>query len=227
MKSSARRSRRSAICATNDRDPHPQLSVCADDKHLVYSTWRKGGFELWASEADRSNAVKLSPEVVLGFVAGACTPDAKSVIYAADNAVWRVSITGGTPERQDMPLSEFSYSPDGKLMFYQSQIEGGAVHAKFLVTPANDPKTILYALDTPYGMQSPRFTTDSKAIAFLLTRDHATNIWIQGLQESAPKQLTKFSSGEMFAFDWSRDGKHLAFSRGQQATDVILMNNFR
>jgi Tol biopolymer transport system component len=170
----------------------------------------------------------LIPQAVLGFAAGACTPDSKSVIYAADNAIWRVSINGGTPEKQDMPLSEMAYSPDGKLMFYQSQkIEGGAMHAKFLVTPANDPKTILYALDTPYGMHFPRFTPDSKAIAFLLTRDRATNIWTQGLKESAPKPLTKFSSGEMFAFDWSRDGKHLAFSRGQQKTDVILMSNFR
>jgi len=96
-----------------------------------------------------------------------------------------------------------------------------------LVTPANDPKTILYSLDTPYGMRSPRFTPDGKAIAFLLTRDDATNIWIQSLKKSAPKQLTKFSRGEMFAFDWSRDGKQLAFSRGQEKTDVILMSNFR
>ena len=185
-------------------------------------------FELWASEADGSNALKLIPQAVLGFGAGACTPDSKSVIYVADNAIWRVSITGGTPERQDMPLSEFGYSPDGKLMFYESQkIEGGAMHAKLLITPANDPKTILHALDTPYGMQFPRFTPDSKAIAFLLTRDRATNVWIHDLKESAPKQLTKFSSGGMFGFDWSRDGKHLAFSRGQQKTDVILMSNFR
>jgi len=212
----------------NDRDAHLQLSVCADDKHLVYSTWRNGMFELWTSEADGSNALKLTPQAVLGFDAGTCTPDSKSVIYAADNAIWRVPITGGTPERQDVPLSEFGYSPDGKLRFYESQkIEGGAMHAKLLVTPADDPKTTLFAWDAPYGMQFPRFTPDSKAIAFLLTRDRASNIWIQGLKESAPKQLTKFSSGGMFAFDWSSDGKHLAFSRGQQKTDVILMSNFR
>ena len=76
-------------------------------------------------------------------------------------------------------------------------------------------------------MQFPRFTPDGKAIAFLLTRDRATNIWEQGLKEKSPKQLTKFSSGEMFAFDWSSDGKHLAFSRGQRKTDVILIRNFR
>jgi hypothetical protein len=31
----------------------------------------------------------------------------------------------------------------------------------------------------------------------------------------------------MFAFDWSRDGKQLAFSLGQLKTAVILMGNFR
>jgi len=219
---------RNIVPLVNDRDPHLQLSVCADDKHLVYSTWRNGMFELWASEADGSNAVKLISQAVLGFAGGACTPDSKSVVYAADNALWCVALTGGTPHRQDMPLSEFAYSPDGKLMFYQSQkIEGGEMHAKFFVTPSNDPKTVLYALGTPYGMRFPRFTPDSKAIAFLLTRDRATNIWIQGLKESAPKPLTKFSSGEMFAFDWSRDGKQLAFSRGQHKTDVVMISNFR
>jgi Tol biopolymer transport system component/tRNA A-37 threonylcarbamoyl transferase component Bud32 len=212
----------------NDRDPHLQLSVCPDGKHLVYSTWRNGAFELWASEADGSNAEKLLPQTVLGFGAGACTPDSKSVIYAADNAIWRVSLAGGTPEKQELPLTEFGYSPDGKLLFYFWQkIEGSVMHAKFLVTPADDPKTILYTLDVPYGMQYPRFTPDGKGIAFLLTRDRATNVWEQGLKDKAPRQLTKFSSGQMFAFDWSRDGKQLAFSRGQRKTDVILMSNFR
>ena len=31
----------------------------------------------------------------------------------------------------------------------------------------------------------------------------------------------------MFVFAWSRDGKQLAFSRGQVKKDVILMSNFR
>jgi len=30
----------------------------------------------------------------------------------------------------------------------------------------------------------------------------------------------------MFAFVWSRDGKQLAFSRGQQTTDVVMMSHF-
>jgi TolB protein len=84
----------------------------------------------------------------------------------------------------------------------------------------------LYSFDVPYGMQSPKFTSDGKAIAFLLTRDRATNIWEQPLAGGPLVQLTKFPSGQMFAFAWSADGKQLAFSRGQNKTDVVMMSNF-
>jgi hypothetical protein len=113
-------------------------------------------------------------------------------------------------------------------MFYNSQeIAGGAIHPMLVVTPAYDPKTILHKLDAPYGLQFPTFTPDGKAIAFLLTRNRATNIWKEQLSGTAPSALTKFPTGDMFGFSWSRDGKKLAFSRGQQKTDVILMSNFR
>ncbi len=155
-------------------------------------------------------------------------PDSKSVVFAAENAVWRVPITGGASMKTDVPFNQFGFSPDGKLMFLTLQkIESGAMHAKLLVTPASDSKTILHTFDTPYGMQSPQFTPDGKAIAFLLTRNHATNIWEQRLSERAPSQLTTFGSGEMFAFNWSGDGKQLAYSRGQRKTNVILMRSFR
>ena len=213
---------------TNDRDPHFYLTACADGRRLVYSTWRNGRFELWASDVDGSNAVRLVPQAVLGFGVGACAPDPKSVVYAADNAIWRVSVAGGTPEKLDLPFTQIGYSPDGRLMFHLSQrVEAGTMQAKLVVSSAADSKKILYTFDAPYGMQAAQFTPDSKALAFLLSRNRATNIWEQPLSGGAPVQVTKFPNGEMFAFGWSSDGKQLAFSRGQRKTDVIIMSNFR
>ena len=76
-------------------------------------------------------------------------------------------------------------------------------------------------------MQSPQFTPDGKAIAFLITRDRATNIWKQPLNSKDLVQITKFPTGELFGFAWSRDGKQLAFARGVRTTDVVMMSNFR
>ena len=37
-----------------------------------------------------------------------------------------------------------------------------------------------------------------------------------------PKQLTFYKSGMIWDFDWSRDGKKVAISRGANASDVVL-----
>lgn len=167
--------------------------------------------------------MKLQPGGVLG--GGICAPDSKSLVYAADGALWRISIDGGTPEKTDLPFSQIGYSRDGKLIFYTSQkIEGGTMLAKLLVAPAAGGVP-LHTFAVPYGMQSPQFTPDGKAIAFVLTRNRAANIWQLPLKGKDPVQVTKFPTGEVFAFAWSRDGKQLAFSRGQRKTDVVMMSN--
>jgi Tol biopolymer transport system component len=115
---------------------------------------------------------------------------------------------------------------DGKLIVYSSEkVENGQMQAKMVVAPAEGGAP-LYTFDTPYGLQAMRFTPDSKALAFMLTRNRATNIWEQPFTGGGLVQLTKFSSGDMFAFAWSRDGKQLAFSRGQRKTDVVMISNF-
>jgi eukaryotic-like serine/threonine-protein kinase len=210
---------------TNDRDPHLQLSPCSDGKRVIYSTWHDGSYSLWRSDVDGSNAAKLTSLALAGT--GFCTPDSKSVVYATDSGLWRLPIDGGTPERLDLPLSELRYSEDGKLLFYTLfKIEGGAMQSKFIVTPAGGGAP-LHTFEIPYGMRSPRFTPDGKAIAFILSRNRAANIWeIPLAGTGSPVQLTKFTNGEMFAFAWSRDGKRLAFSRGQTKTDVVMMSGF-
>jgi len=39
--------------------------------------------------------------------------------------------------------------------------------------------------------------------------------------------LTDFKADRIFWFDFSRDGKQLALSRGTQTSDVILIKDFR
>jgi Tol biopolymer transport system component len=208
-----------------EHDPYLALAACNDGKHLIYSTFRDGNFELWRSDTDGSNPLKLARLAVIG--AGLCSPDSKSAIYASSGAVWRVSLDGGTPEKTDLPFSQFGFSNDGKLMYYVSQkVEDGRFLGKMVVTPAGGG-TPLFTVDMPYGMQSPRFTPDNKAIAFLLTRNRATNIWEQPLTGGPLVQITHFPSGDMFAFSWSNDGKQLAFSRGSRKTDVVMMSGFR
>jgi Tol biopolymer transport system component len=212
------------VSLTSEREPHFQMIVCGD-KYLVYSTYREGAFEMWRSDPDGSNPKQLVS--ALATRAGGCTPDGQSVIYVAERAVWRVSINGGTPEKIDLPLAEMGFSPDGKLLFYVKQsVESGNWRGKMIVM-TSDTRKPLGEFDLPYGMQNAKFTPDGKAIAFLLTRKGATNVWQQRLSGGDPAPLTNFTSGDMFAFAWSKDGKQLALSRGRRKSDVVMMSNFR
>jgi Tol biopolymer transport system component len=129
---------------------------------------------------------------------------------------YQVPIDGGTPRKLEFPFGPLTFSLDGKLACYvQQRVQGANLISKIIVAPASGGAP-LHTFDTPYGMQGLQFTPDGKALAFLLNRNHAANIWEQPLAGVEPFQLTKFTSGDMFAFAWSKDGKRLAFSRGSE-----------
>jgi hypothetical protein len=39
-----------------------------------------------------------------------------------------------------------------------------------------------------------------------------------------PVQITHFSAGKIFSFDWSRDGRWLSLGSGVNRSDVVLMS---
>jgi Tol biopolymer transport system component len=210
---------------THDHDPHLYLSACPDGKHIVYNSFHQANFELWLAEADGSNPVKLPAGGLVG--GGACTADSKSIVYGAQNALWRIPLEGGNPVKLDIPFGLAGETSDGKMVLYGTQkVERASLVSKLVVAPATGGAP-LYTFDAPYGMKSAKFTPDGKAIAFLLTRNRATNIWEQPLAEGPLVQLTKFPTDDMFAFAWSPDGKQLAFSRGRRKTDAVMMSHFR
>jgi eukaryotic-like serine/threonine-protein kinase len=206
----------------NDRDRHLDLTRCPDG-HLLFSTWHSGTVLVWRSDGDGSNRVQLfTPS--LGEVT--CTPDSEAALVVKDLAVWRVPLGGGAAEKTDLrPNASKGFSRDGKLYFTLVSTQGGGPN-NYEIAPAAGGAP-LYTLQVPYGASNPIFTPDSKALAVLMTRNRATNIWRLPLTGGPPSQITKFTTGEMFSFSWSADGKSLAFSRGETKTDVVMMSEFR
>ena len=60
-----------------------------------------------------------------------------------------------------------------------------------------------------------------------ITRNGAANIWEQPVAGGPRRQITNFTSGLIFDFDWSRDGKLLYLAKGEKNSDVILISDFR
>ena len=64
-----------------------------------------------------------------------------------------------------------------------------------------------------------------QAIEDLVYRDGAVNLWRIPLDGSAPRPVTTFTSEQMMDYQWSRDGKTLAVSRGTQSADIVLITS--
>jgi tricorn protease len=73
-----------------------------------------------------------------------------------------------------------------------------------------------------------RFHPSSRAFGFVhWSDDGIPNIWLQNIDGGPPRQITHFDRGDIYAFDWSPDGKWLAVSYGEPKTDVVIVRDFR
>jgi len=55
----------------------------------------------------------------------------------------------------------------------------------------------------------------------------ADNLWLQPLDGSSGKQITKFKSEQIVDFHWSFDGSKLGMVRGHTESDVVLLRNMQ
>ena len=153
----------------------------------------------------------------------------------------RVTITGEKPPEpiarsQAVWIGDvLAFSPDGTRIAYLAAPESPVVNPSSpsgsqpnqLKVITFDGGTLLHQFDWPLSAGEPRWAPGGEAIDYVVTRNGVSNIWRQNLAGGTPKQITNFESGQIFDFDWSRDGKQLAWTRGSESSDVILITNFR
>lgn len=202
-------------------------SVSADGHYIVFMSDRTGAFHIWRMDIDGGNLKQLTdhhdeevPDI---------SPDSQWVayeMYLNKSTIWKVGINGGQPTQitdkySDNPV----FSPDGKQIacLYLAQPAGSQTLA-ILPSEGGEPvKTLPFT----GPITNLRWTVDGRALVYGLTRNSVTNLWAQPIDGSAPKQLTNFASERIFAFDFSRDGKQIAMSRGTQTSDVVLISDFK
>ena len=225
-----------ALMMPNDH-PIGDPSVCGDGRYIVYSAYREQKVGVWRMDADGSNPIRIADEAVA--TSPQCSPDGKWVIYLQGASVpMRVAITGEKPPE---PIAQsravwigdvLAFSPDGKRVAYlavpQNPSSSSGSQPNRLIIIAFDGGTLLREFDWPgTSAGEPRWAPAGGAIDYVLTRNGVSNIWRQDLAGGTPKQITNFESGQIFDFDWSRDGKLLALTRGSESSDVILISDFR
>jgi len=69
-----------------------------------------------------------------------------------------------------------------------------------------------------------RWSPDGQAVAVVNDAGSRSDIWLQPLSGSPPRQLTNFKAQQILAFDWSRDGRTLAVVQNVETSDVVLID---
>ncbi|MCM3902463.1 MAG: winged helix-turn-helix domain-containing protein [Pyrinomonadaceae bacterium] len=207
------------------------LAVSPDGRYVIFSADQAGRFHVWRVGIDGGGLKRLTEGD--GEIYPQVSPDGGWVVYQQGEGLviptaWMVSVHGGTPMRLvEPPAQRPTVSPDGKLVAYyylDPDLEGS--HWGIGLVPLGGGLR-LKRFDFPPTVLSRavRWSPDGRSLAYLNSPGGVSNVWLQPLDGTAPRQLTDFKDGRMKSFEWSRDGKHLAFVRGVETSDVVLIKN--
>jgi serine/threonine protein kinase/Tol biopolymer transport system component len=216
---------------TDDAYYERSPSVTPDGRYVIFDSFRSGTQELWRIDIDGSNLKQLTTGT--GAFSPHCSPDGKWVLYnsfgSSGYIIWKVSIDGGEPVQVTDKFAQLpAVSPNGKLIAcYFLDQQTRVTKIALLPFEGGDPFKLFDLPQTANRGESVRWTPDGRALTYINTRGIVSNIWLQPTDGSPPQQLTDFKTERIFSFDWSRDGKWLAFSRGVVDSDVVLIKDFK
>jgi Tol biopolymer transport system component len=156
-----------------------------------------------------------------------CSPDGKWVYYidyADSQALKRVSIDGGSPETiLATAQGAAEISPDGKSV---ASMEVRELDHRLVLNifSLEDKKVAFHDID-PRASWPFAFAPAGKSVVFAVREKGVSNLWMQPLDGSAPRQLTHFTSERIEKFLFSKDGTKIAMQRGHNESDAVLLRD--
>ncbi|MFL6465256.1 MAG: tetratricopeptide repeat protein [Bryobacteraceae bacterium] len=200
-----------------------------DGKFIAFHSNRSGNWQIWRAEADGNNPKQLSQSSRDGNWPQ-FTEDSKFVLYHQTDLngsynTWKAPLEGGSPIRLTSSLTMHpAVSPkDGKIAsWWSSTVKNPHWQLAIFSPDGGQPLRVFDPAPATYPDTTVHWTPSGDAITYLDHANGVTNIWIQPVNGHAPHRLTNFTSGTIYSFDWSKDGK-LVYSRGLTTADVVLI----
>lgn len=203
-------------------------SISTDGNYIVFNSNRGSDpsvFQIWRMNADGSNLKQLTQGTSSFYPT--ISPDGKWVVYTAlgdigKPSLYKMPIDGGDPIQLTKNIAVWpKISPDGKFIACQYNDEQQAL-PKLAIIPFEGGAPVK-TLSIPLGQVT--WSSDGKGLFYVNGTNGVTNIWLQPVDGGAAKQVTQFQTDNIFSYAWSRDGKQLIVSRGNETTDAVLMKD--
>jgi Tol biopolymer transport system component len=201
------------------------LTVSPDGRNIFFSSDRSGYSHIWRIAADGSNLQQLTSGD--GEFYPQSTPDGQWIVYQGNEVeptMWKVPAAGGdVVEVSHTRAFRPAVSPDGRMIAYHyldSELNRWGIG---IVSFAGGSRVTRFDFPPTVSSRFVRWSPDGQSIAYVNSAGGVSDIWLQPISGGPAKQLTSFKAEEILAFDWSPDARSLAFVRGVETSDVVLI----
>jgi len=202
-----------------------------DGKYIAFHSNWSGSWNIWRVDIDGSHPVPLThgprdsnwPHF---------TPDAKNVLFHRTGpnglfSIWKTPTAGGPPVQVTRGMTTHpAVSPkDGRIAaWYSETADNPKWKLAIFASDGGEPLKVF----TPNVAITPdsqiAWSPSGKEITWLGQENGVWNLWIQPIDGRPAWRLTNLTSGQIYSFDWSKDGR-LAFSHGVTTTDVVIVQD--
>jgi len=200
-------------------------TVTPDGRFIVFHSTRSGSGQIWRMTANGDDPVQLTHSSVSVWCPQ-ISSDGQWVFYEADMGgraqLRKAPVTGGEESLvQDAPVELWSVSPDARMVAY-SFYDFQNKKKRLAVRRLDEPEPFRYFDISP--QMRLQWTRDGRALTYVQALSADTNIWVQPLDGGPAHPLTALTADQWIAtFEWSPDGKTLAFTRSRPTFDAALL----
>lgn len=206
---------------------HERPTVCDHGRAVVFATDIEGAYQLWKLDLGSGVSSKLTKGS--GEREPACDAAGEWVWFLGQGAggsfrVFKIPISGGAAVQVSdrVATNEPMISLDGQHVAFQSPGKNGRIVAVNIENGVESKSDLELAETFEPVRRLARWVPGQAAVAFVDIRTGVQNLWTkQPAAGALEKQLTHFSSGEIFDFGYSPDGKYIAMARGSNMSDAV------
>ena len=187
------------------------------------------GRSIWRMNIDGSDAHSVTKENPVRYaVPISLSADGNLLFYTEKGNgfpfTFKIPSDGnGEPVKiSEKPIYGGQVSPDGKQIAYFYIEKDNTFPLE--IAPISDGKPTKTFPSTDPTLYL-RWSPDGRSLVYGSVTNGVCNLLSQPISGGEPKKLTDFKTEIIFSYDFSRDGKQIALSRGNITSDVLLYTN--